>query len=72
MVKVLILFFLGLVWSTLLFIHFASIENRATAEEALRHLKGLLYQEAALHNPQGDVLPDEIDDKFWNRLRNFW
>ncbi|OGI25479.1 MAG: hypothetical protein A3J76_03755 [Candidatus Moranbacteria bacterium RBG_13_45_13] len=30
---------------------------------AAQKLKGIIYREATEHNPPGDVLPDQIDDK---------
>ena len=31
--------------------------------------KGWVYREATIHNPPGDILPDEIDDKIKQEIK---
>lgn len=35
----------------------------------LKKFKSLIYQEATNHNPQGDVLPDQIDDQLIQEVK---
>lgn len=38
-------------------------EEKEKAKLYLRKIKSLVYSEATIHNPSGDVLPDNIDNK---------
>ena len=32
-------------------------------------IKSFIYREATIHNPEGDMLPDEIDDEILNEIK---
>lgn len=48
----------------------AGIEDKAVLREAAKRIKDWIYREATIHNPEGDVLPDEIDDKVIKEIKN--
>lgn len=35
-----------------------------------RRVKSIIYREATIHNPPGDVLPDQIDDKIKQEIKD--
>jgi hypothetical protein len=39
-------------------------------KRAGKKAKGIIYREATKYNPEGDVLPDQIDDKILNDIKN--
>lgn len=41
----------------------ASVEDKAVLMEAAKRIKDWIYREATIHNPEGDMLPDGIDDE---------
>jgi len=52
--------------------HFSiTIRNKEKEEfeKYLRKLKGLIYKEATIHNPEGNLLPDEIDDRVMGEIK---
>ncbi len=38
-------------------------------KEFLAKIKNLLYKEATIHNPPGDAIPDQIDDKVIQEIK---
>jgi hypothetical protein len=38
-------------------------KDKEELKKYLREIKALIYREATVHNPEGDVLPDQVDDK---------
>ncbi len=38
-------------------------------KKAANKAKSIIYREATVHNPPGDVLPDQIDDKIKQEIR---
>ncbi|MFA5871515.1 MAG: hypothetical protein WC858_02225 [Parcubacteria group bacterium] len=44
--------------------------EKSYLKSATRKAKNLIYHEATVHNPSGDVLPDQIDDKILNDIKN--
>ena len=42
---------------------------KATVHGTVVRIKKRIYLEATEHNPEGDVLPDEIDDKIIKEIR---
>ena len=38
-------------------------------KKAAKRLGGIVYQEAAVHNPPGDLLPDQIDDNVKGEIK---
>ncbi|NQV13659.1 MAG: hypothetical protein HQ530_05165 [Parcubacteria group bacterium] len=46
-----------------------SDEEKASAKDKAWQIKNKVYEEATEHNPEGDVLPDEIDDKLKQQLK---
>ncbi len=38
-------------------------------KQAARKAKNIIYREATEHNPEGDVLPDQIDDKIKQEIK---
>lgn len=47
-----------------------SVEDKAILRAAARKIKGWIYHEATIHNPEGDMLPDEIDDKVLKEIKD--
>jgi hypothetical protein len=39
-------------------------------KKVARKAKSIIYREATIHNPPGDVLPDQIDDQILNGIKN--
>jgi hypothetical protein len=39
-------------------------------KRAAQKAKNIIYREATQHNPAGDILPDQIDDKVLNEIKN--
>lgn len=39
-------------------------------ERFARKVKNVVYREATLHNPKGDLLPDSVDDNIINELKS--
>lgn len=37
-------------------------ESQPSIKKTVQRLENILYRQATLHNPVGDLLPDEIDD----------
>ncbi len=37
--------------------------EKTQLKELTRQIKGLIYKEATEHNPSGDMLPDQIDNR---------
>jgi len=38
-------------------------------KKTARKIKHFIYREATIHNPEGDTLPDEIDDEILNKIK---
>ena len=38
--------------------------------KVVRKVEGLVYREATIHNPSGDLLPDQIDDKIKQEIKD--
>lgn len=51
------------------FFRYATEEDRALALRILRGIKSVLYEGASIHNPEGDVVPDELDNALIKRLK---
>ena len=39
-------------------------------KKVVRKIKGFIYHEVTIHNPPGDMLPDQVDDKILNEIKN--
>lgn len=39
-------------------------------KKIVRKIEGFVYHEATIHNPPGDVLPDQIDDKIKQEIKD--
>ncbi|HBB36542.1 MAG: hypothetical protein UX02_C0002G0039 [Candidatus Moranbacteria bacterium GW2011_GWC1_45_18] len=39
-------------------------------KKAAQKAKNIIYREASKHNPSGDVLPDQIDDKIKQEIKD--
>lgn len=39
-------------------------------KKVVRKIEGFIYREAAIHNPPGDILPDQIDDKIKQEIKD--
>lgn len=77
------IFFIGfIIFFFLLFVFLGAIAIRSqqkniSLKEALRsdsrniilEIKDIIYFEATKHNPQGDVLPDNLDDAIKNEIK---
>jgi len=46
-----------------------SDEEKNTLKDKVREAKYKVYEEATEHNPEGDLLPDEIDDKLKEKIK---
>jgi len=44
-------------------------EGKEILKQETNKVKDEVYKEATEHNPEGDVLPDELDDKIKQRLK---
>lgn len=44
-------------------------KTKAEVKEEAKKLEEKVYQEAEKHNPKGDVVPDEWDDKIKKKLK---
>jgi len=38
-------------------------------KKVVRRIAGLVYHEATVHNPPGDLLPDQIDNQVKNEIK---
>ena len=72
MFRLFILLIFGFSALAALFFLFAPEADRAVARRLLGEVKNALYEEATLHNPEGDVVPDTIDDELLQRIRRYW
>lgn len=79
--KTLLFLSLMLLISWLVFLELAIIhsqkENIAIMEalkidskKIMREIKDVIYYQATVHNPEGDMLPDEIDDTIKEQIKN--
>jgi hypothetical protein len=50
-------------------IKFGSVEEEFL-ENIARKVKDVVYDEATKHNPEGDFLPDQIDDRIKEEVKN--
>jgi hypothetical protein len=39
-------------------------------KKIVRKIEGFIYHEATIHNPPGDMLPDQIDDKIKQEIKD--
>lgn len=39
-------------------------------KKAAQKAKNIIYHEATVHNPAGDILPDQIDDKIKQEIKD--
>lgn len=44
--------------------------EKTQLKELTRQIKGLIYKEATQHNPTGDMLPDQIDDRIIQEVKD--
>ncbi len=44
-------------------------EAKAEIKDEARKIDGKIYEEATIHNPEGDMLPDQIDDTIRAKLK---
>ncbi|PIR73375.1 MAG: hypothetical protein COU40_02770 [Candidatus Moranbacteria bacterium CG10_big_fil_rev_8_21_14_0_10_35_21] len=44
--------------------------NKEELKIFLRKIKKIIYHEATLHNPEGDMLPDNIDDDIIKKIKD--
>lgn len=45
-------------------------EEKSLLKAVVREIKSWIYEEAAVHNPEGDILPDELDDEIIKGIKN--
>jgi len=38
-------------------------------KRVVKKVSGFVYHEATIHNPPGDILPDQIDDKLKQEIK---
>lgn len=38
-------------------------------KKVVKKIEGLMYREATIHNPPGDMLPDQIDDQVKGEIK---
>ncbi len=57
-----------------IFINQDSGSSKITINESekyiLKKIKNFIYREATIHNPEGDVLPDQLDDNIIKGIKN--
>lgn len=46
------------------------IARQEIVKKTARKIKSFIYHEATIHNPEGDILPDEIDDEILDEVKN--
>ena len=44
-------------------------KERDELKSFVKRIKDLVYKEATIHNPSGDVVPDQIDDKIIQEVK---
>ncbi|MFC1623074.1 hypothetical protein ACFL2R_01290 [Patescibacteria group bacterium] len=44
-------------------------DKRELVKKVAKKVSGVIYKEATEHNPEGDMLPDEIDDIIKNEIK---
>jgi len=45
------------------------IARQEIVKKTARKIKHFIYREATIYNPEGDTLPDEIDDEILNKIK---
>jgi len=45
------------------------IARQEIVKKSAKKIKNFIYREATIHNPEGDMLPDEIDDEILNEIK---
>lgn len=45
------------------------IARQEIVKKTARKIKSFIYREATIHNPEGDMFPDEIDDEILNEIK---
>lgn len=45
-------------------------EDKSTLVDFLREIKDRIYHEATINNPEGDVLPDELDNEIIKEIKD--
>lgn len=45
-------------------------QEKSTLKKIAREIKDWIYYEATIHNPEGDMLPDEIDDRIMEEIKS--
>ena len=45
-------------------------EEKSFLKKVAGKIKDIIYREATEHNPEGDVLPDEIDDRIKEEIKS--
>ncbi|HHX58287.1 MAG TPA: hypothetical protein GX706_00755 [Candidatus Moranbacteria bacterium] len=73
MFKLIKTFFTLLILLALVVFIWGSLIGWSNVEEKLkigaRKVVGLIYREATIHNPEGDLVPDEIDDQIKEQIK---
>lgn len=49
--------------------NYVQLETKALIKDYLRAGKNFIYYEATIHNPAGDMLPDEIDNTIIKEIK---
>lgn len=66
-----------LVWMTIFaaglvamfFMGYFASDSKYVLKMGVNKVKNLLYYEATIHNPEGDVIPDGIDDSIKGKIK---
>lgn len=75
MIKLLIKFFifLGGLFLLFLWLYWGNFSDfKKSVKDLTQKVVGKIYQEAEIHNPAGDVLPDGVDDHFKLWIKEFY
>jgi len=48
----------------------ATGEEKSALKSFAREIKRWVYQEATINNPEGDVLPDNLDNQLFGEIKN--
>lgn len=66
------LFVIGIIFLILIIFSFALFSSekiRRVIYKSIRRIENVVYYEATIHNPKGDVLPDGIDDTIKSKIK---
>jgi hypothetical protein len=67
-----IIFILGACAAGSVFLELISLEQLSLiVKQRISWVAGAVYDQATIHNPVGDILPDQIDDILKSKIKKF-